>query len=200
MNTKHPFLPFVFLFVFTLISPLLAEEHEIPYPTRPEAIAFLKERIPLAITLMDRVRKEEGEREYQEVLLEAVEHVFEYREFLHHDGKEVADLHIRNVQIELEIAQLIHRFHDEAKTPEERQAIRTALKTTVRQQLAQEKKIKELELKEALEFVNELKQDIANLNTIAEEDLNREVQELLHGDEDEDEESEESEESEEDDD
>ena len=93
--TAHDlFLIMIIPFALLTFSPVIAEEDEDEDEeivlTNAETIELCKKHIPIAIQLMERVREEEGEEEYQNTLRLANEMACDYLHILKHDGNEAA--------------------------------------------------------------------------------------------------------------
>lgn len=179
--------------VIGLILPAVAEneEDEVEYPTSKETLRFLKKQMPLAIEMLDTVKKEEGEQEYEEVLEGFQEQYFEYLEIRQHDGQEAAYLMLAGVRIELRMDQALHTYHNDEVDKEKRAGLVREIEKLVREKLIHNQKSMTMEVKLMEANLKELKAELAELKEIGEEAVKQEVRELLHEEDEDEEESEE---------
>ena len=169
------------------------DEEEVPFPTKEQTLAFLKEKVPVAVVILDLVRDEEGEEGYAEILEDFREQYHEYLEIERFDGPEAAGLSLEGARIELQLDEALHRYHEVAETDEDRAVQEARVRELVGQQLAHAKRAVEMELNLLREHQAAVEAELQELNAIGEEELNAEVAELLELDGEEDEEDEEEE-------
>ncbi|MEM9080166.1 MAG: hypothetical protein AAGC74_05675 [Verrucomicrobiota bacterium] len=160
---------------------------EVTYPSQLETLRFLKEQVPIAVEMLELVKREEGEEFHEEVLEEYRERYFHYLEIRQYDGQEAASLHLAGVRIELRLDQAMHEYWaSDEEEPEERAEIGERVQMIVREQLEHEKRLIRMELKLMRAHLQELEQELQIVERMGNREVDERVGELL-GDDDEEE-------------
>jgi hypothetical protein len=165
------------------------EEDEIPVPSKKETLAFLKKSMPLALELLEKIKEDEGDDEYEEVLEEMQERHFEYLEIRKHDGEKAAGLYLEGNRLELQLDQLLYRYHDVAETDEDREKLRAGIAEVLGAQLEHEKNAMKLELEMVRRHLREVEEELEEIEGLGKEEIEERLADLLEedGEEDEDE-------------
>ncbi len=197
MKVIPPYLPLLIALLFPLFIglPSWAEDDDEDWEDAEEAeyepdlsaedtLIFCRRKLPIAITLMEQVRQEEGEESYQEVLERAQEEANEYHLLLHHDGQQVADLFLKGIRLALEIDQLTHQYFESVDDDKSSTAIKAQLKSKVKEQLEHEKQSILMEIKLMTDDLEGLKAELKEIEESAGERIEEEMHYLLEEDED----------------
>jgi len=177
-----------FLFLSTLTFLPLSlhadeeEEEELQLPSKEETLAFCKKHIPIAIKLLEHVREEEGEEDYNHVLNEAAEHVLSYHEILEDDGKKFADLFLKELSLGLEVDMLVHQYHEVDKSFEDQAKTKDKLEKTVGKLMDLRLELTKAELDAIQEEEEHLRSEIKELTNDREARIQEELRKLIFGD------------------
>ena len=151
---------------------LQAEEDD--RPSVEHVLEFLKEKMPESMELLERVRDEEGEEGYQEVVEGAGDLLVEYLEIKREEGVEVADsfLNEERDQIRLEIlVEAWHETDEEAKKREIKEKIKKLISEQIDRELDHGRRELEALKKEIAEIEEELAEIDENRGEIIAEEL-----------------------------
>ena len=196
MTMKSPHYWWLLVAVIATIGSisLRADEHE-DDPEEVELSAeqiqtFLRAQLPEAVTLLERVRKEEPFEDYQEALERAAEFAHEYHDILHDDGKKSAEQFLKQQRLEMRIEALTIAWSD--LSPDDttaREAKKNELKALVTELFDHELTTSKLELKALQNEVRELEEEVNELSSNRAVLIDREMNDILDDwEEDEDEE------------
>ncbi len=141
---------------------------------------FLSERVPEAVELLERVKKEEPFEDYQEALERAAEFVEEYHFIEQEDGKKLADRFLHQHRLELRIEALTLAWEDsEPKDAQARQAMNKKLQSLVTELFDHELASSKLELEAVRIEVESLENEITELSTNRETLISEEVARIM---------------------
>lgn len=155
------------------------EDREIEFPTSEETLKFLEKEMPIAIKVLAIVKKAEGMTEYREVLQNFRDDHYDYKDLLEFDGKEPAELFLKGKKFELEVDLLLYQYDDDSKSSSERKAIENQIKELLKKQLVHDKEVTRKELKIAEEYVQEIKDELRELESIGDAELTRKLKRLI---------------------
>ncbi|MDA7865415.1 hypothetical protein N9A70_01425 [Akkermansiaceae bacterium] len=174
-------------------QPVLADEEE--RPGTEHVLGFLKDKMPKSLQLLKRVREEEGEQGYQEVLEEARDLLAEYLEIRREEGKEHAErfLDFERGRIHLEV--LLEEWR-ETENEDEKQELREQIAELVGEQIDREMEEGHRELEKLKEEVREIEEELARFEEKREVIIEDELREMLSEERDREDEEEEPEEDE----
>ncbi|MEM1083526.1 MAG: hypothetical protein AAGI48_05350 [Verrucomicrobiota bacterium] len=173
------------------------DDEEIPFPTQLNTLQFIKEQLPLAVEMLDQVREEEGEEEYQEVLEDFQHRYHDYLMIREGDGQEAASLSLSGARIELRLDAALHDYHHTDLGADEREELVKKVRMLLREQLEQEKRVVTTELKLLERHLEDLRAEKKELEALGEEEIEEELSDILELEEEEDDEDEDDHEDEE---
>ena len=167
------------------VAPLRADDHEdedFPLANREETLEFLKEKLPLGLKVLETIKLTEGVEEHQNVMEDFQHQYFEYREIAEADGKEAAEMYFTRIHIELRMDVLLHEFHHEAETKEERKAIDKRVRALLQERLDHDKRAIRMEIKFLQKELKLLNDELKDIEKFGQEDIDDKVQRLLYED------------------
>lgn len=158
------------------------EEEETPLADREDTLQFLKQKLPLALKVMDTVKKTEGLEEQQQVMEDFQRQYFEYREIAEVDGKEAAEMFITHISIDLRMDVMLHEFHGVAESKAEREAIEKRVRVLLKERLEHDKRAIRMEIKFLEKELKHLSDELKDIEQFGQEDIDDQVQRLLYED------------------
>ncbi len=186
MKTRHPsFLTLLALVALPFATANLAiaedddERHEL---SAGEIVAFLKEKMPESLALLERMREEEGLAEYQEALELGAELVQEYREIRADDGAEEAEAFLAEERLEVRVIGLVYAWYDAEGDEAKRAGIRRELEELIAARVDAEIAEMRRELEELEGEVDEIAAEIREMESSRDEIIADEVREALSED------------------
>ncbi|MEM9161138.1 MAG: hypothetical protein AAGB46_18995 [Verrucomicrobiota bacterium] len=156
------------------------EDEELPFPSQLETIRFLERDLPIAIDVLEIVKREEGERPYERVLESYQEVYFEFQEIRRYEGRGAAALFLERHRLETRIDKLLHDYFEVAETDEERQALKAEIRDLVKQQLEHDKRSVELQIRFLDRERKTLTQELEELKDVGQEEIDERVEDLLN--------------------
>jgi len=174
-------------------SPLHAEEER---PTVEHVLDFLKEKMPESLDLLERVREEEGEEGYAEVVESAADLLMEYLQIKREEGAEAAENFLDEERAGVHMESLVEAWH-EADDEAGKREIRKEIGKLIGAQIDREIEHGHRELKKLKEEVEEIGEELAEMKESREEIIVEELREILSDDEEREGEEQEGEEQEE---
>ena len=171
---------------------LQAEEND--RPSVEHVLEFLKEKMPESMELLERVRDEEGEEGYQEVVEGAADLLVEYLEIKREEGVEVADSFLNEERDQIRLKILVEAWHETDEEAEKRE-IKEEIEKLIGEQIDREFDHGRRELEALKEEISEIEEELAEIDENRGEIIAEELAELLseeEGDDDEEREEERS--------
>jgi poly(3-hydroxybutyrate) depolymerase len=172
-------------------QPVLADEEE--RPGTEHILGFLKDKMPESLRLLERVREEDGEEGYKEVLEEARDLLSEFLEIRREEGEEHAERFLKFERDRIRLEALLEEWH-ETDNEDEKRELRDQIAEVVSEQVDREMEEGHQELEKLKEEVREIEEELAELEEKREAIIEAELEKILPGErvrEDEDEEPEE---------
>ena len=156
-------------------SPLHAEEER---PTVEHVLDFLKEKMPESLDLLERVKEEEGEEGYAEVVESAADLLMEYLEIKREEGAEAAENFLDEERTGVHMESLVEAWH-EADDEAGKREIRKEIGKLIGAQIDREIDRGHRELKKLKEEVEEIGEELAEMKESREEIIAEELREIL---------------------
>lgn len=160
-------------------SPLHAEEER---PTVEHVLDFLKEKMPESLDLLERVKEEEGEEGYAEVVESAADLLMEYLQIKREEGAEAAENFLDEERTGVHMESLVEAWH-EADDEAGKREIRKEIGKLIGAQIDREIERGHRELKKLKEEVEEIGEELAEMKESREEIIAEELREILSDDE-----------------
>ncbi|MDC0264947.1 hypothetical protein OAL86_07550 [Verrucomicrobia bacterium] len=137
--------------LFALCTKVLGAEADnedpIQFPSQQETLSFLKKRIPITVKILEQVKNNEGDEQYGEVIDDFRNKFSDYLEIKEHDGLEAAELYLSGLSIDLSMDVLLHHYHEDTKTSEERKKLNTQIRSLLQERLEHDKQAVKMQLK-----------------------------------------------------
>lgn len=162
------------LALLTTWNPQLQAQDDDDEPTVEHVLDFLKEKMPESMKLLKRVRAEEGEDEYNEVLEKAGELVMEYLEIKREEGVEDAEAFLKEERGRIRMEVLVEAWHetDDRKEKKELEAeLAEIIGVQIDRELAHGRRELENLEEEVAEFEAELEDIEENRDLIVAEEV-----------------------------
>lgn len=179
-----------FVVVLSAFGSLLRAEEE--RPTVEHVLDFLKEKMPESMDLLERVKEEEGEEGYAEVVESAADLLMEYLEIKREEGAEAAENFLDEERTRVRMESLVEAWH-EADDEAGKREIRKEIGKLVGAQIDREIEYGHRELEKLKKEVEEIAEELAEMQESRERIIAEELREIL-SDEEEREEGEQEEE------
>ena len=183
-----------FVVVFSAFGSLLHAEEE--RPTVEHVLDFLKEKMPESMDLLERVKEEEGEEGYAEVVESAADLLMEYLEIKREEGAEAAENFLDEERTGVRMESLVEAWH-EADDEAGKREIRKEIGKLIGAQIDREIEYGHRELEKLKGEVEEIEEELAEMKESREGIIAEELREILSDDEEREGEEQEGEEQEE---
>ncbi|MDB4403525.1 hypothetical protein N9204_01680 [bacterium] len=170
---------------------VLADEEE--RPGTEDVLGFLEDKMPESLRFLERVREEDGDEGYKEVLEEARDLLAEFLEISREKGEEAAERFLDFERSRIRLQALLEEWH-ETDDEDEKRELRNQIAEIVGKQVDREMEEGQQELDKLKEEVREIEEELAELEERRGAIIEAELEEILPGGgdrEDEDEELEE---------
>ena len=177
---KINFLMIAFVVVLSAFGPLLNAEEE--RPTVEHILDFLKEKMPESMDLLERVREEEGEEGYAEVVESAADLLMEYLEIKREEGVEAAENFLDEERTGVRMESLVEAWH-EADAEARKREIRKEIGKLIGAQIDREIEHGHRKLKRMKEEVEEIEEELAEMKENRERIIAEELREILSDEE-----------------
>lgn len=177
---KINFLMITFVVVLSAFGPLLNAEEE--RPTVEHILDFLKEKMPESMDLLERVREEEGEEGYAEVVESAADLLMEYLEIKREEGVEAAENFLDEERTGVRMESLVEAWH-EADAEARKREIRKEIGKLIGAQIDREIEHGHRKLKRMKEEVEEIEEELAEMKENRERIIAEELREILSDEE-----------------
>ena len=177
---KINFLMIAFVVVLSAFGPLLNAEEE--RPTVEHILDFLKEKMPESMDLLERVREEEGEEGYAEVVESAADLLMEYLEIKREEGVEAAENFLDEERTGVRMESLVEAWH-EADAEARKREIRKEIGKLIGAQIDREIEHGHRKLKRRKEEVEEIEEELAEMKENRERIIAEELREILSDEE-----------------
>ena len=169
-----------FVVVLSAFGSLLHAEEE--RPTVEHVLDFLKEKMPESMDLLERVKEEEGEEGYAEVVESAADLLMEYLEIKREEGAEAAEKFLNEERTGVRMESLVEAWHEADDEAGERE-IRKEIGKLIGAQIDREIEHGHRELEKLKEEVEEIEEELAEMKESREEIIAEELREILSDDE-----------------
>ncbi|MCH1509300.1 MAG: hypothetical protein L7T84_08870 [Akkermansiaceae bacterium] len=169
-----------FVVVLSAFGSLLHAEEE--RPTVEHVLDFLKEKMPESMGLLERVKEEEGEEGYAEVVESAADLLMEYLEIKREEGAEAAENFLDEERSGVRMESLVEAWH-EADDEAEKSEIRKEIGKLIGAQIDREIERGYRELKKLKEEVEEIEEELAEMKESREGIIAEELREILSDEE-----------------
>lgn len=169
-----------FVVVLSAFGSLLHAEEE--RPTAEHVLDFLKEKMPESMGLLERVKEEEGEEGYAEVVESAADLLMEYLEIKREEGAEAAENFLAEERTRVRMESLVEAWH-EADDEAEKREIRKEIGKLIGAQIDREIEHGHRELKKLKEEVEEIEEELAEMKESREGMIAEELREILSDEE-----------------
>lgn len=169
-----------FVVVLSAFGSLLHAEEE--RPTVEHVLDFLKEKMPESMDLLERVKEEEGEEGYAEVVESAADLLMEYLEIKREEGVEAAENFLDEERTGVRMESLIEAWH-EADDEAGKREIRKEIGKLIGAQIDREIEHGHRELKKLKEEVEEIEEELAEMKESREGIIAEELREILSDEE-----------------
>ena len=169
-----------FIVVLSAFGSLLQAEEE--RPTVEHVLDFLKEKMPESMGLLERVKEEEGEEGYAEVVESAADLLMEYLEIKREEGVEAAENFLDEERTGVRMESLVEAWHevdDEAGKREIRKEIRTLIGAQIDREIEHGHR----ELEKLKGEVEEIEEELAEMKESRERIIAEELREILSDEE-----------------
>ncbi|MFT6864345.1 MAG: hypothetical protein ACJAVK_002910, partial [Akkermansiaceae bacterium] len=177
---KSKFLAVKFLGVVLMsLSPCLHAEEK--RPSVENVLDFLKEKMPESLELLKRVRDEEGEEDYQEVVEGAGDILVEYLEI---KGKEAAERFLDEERGRIRMEALLEAWH-ETDDEAEKKELRKEIGELIGEQIDREIDHGHQELEKLKEEVEKIEDDLVAMEEEREAIIAEELEGILSEEEEE---------------
>jgi hypothetical protein len=180
--------------VFSAFGSLLHAEEE--RPTVEHVLDFLKEKMPESMDLLERVKEEEGEEGYAEVVESAADLLMEYLEIKREEGAEAAENFLDEERTGVRMESLVEAWH-EADDEAGKREIRKEIGKLIGAQIDREIEYGHRELEKLKGEVEEIEEELAEMKESREGIIAEELREILSDEEEREGEEREGEEQEE---
>ncbi len=175
--------------VLAISTPgLQAEEDD--RPSAEHVLDFLKEKMPESMALLERVRDEEGEEGYQEVLEGGGDLLMEYLEIKGEEGLDAAEMFLDEERSRVRLEALVEAWHEVDDQAEKRE-IREEIGELIGAQIDREIDHGDRELEKLKEEVAEIEEELAEMKENRATIIAEELAEILSEEEGDEEEREE---------
>jgi poly(3-hydroxybutyrate) depolymerase len=157
---------------FAAFCPRLQAEED--RPSVEHVLDFLREKMPGSTELLERVRNEEGDEGYAEVLENAGDLLMEYLEIKHEGGEEEAEAFLEEERGRVRMEALVEAWHEadeEAAKKGIEKEIARIIGVQIDRELAHGRRELEVLEAEVEKFVEELAEIEENRETIIDEEL-----------------------------
>ena len=179
-----------FVVVLSAFGSLLHAEEE--RPTVEHVLDFLKEKMPESLDLLERVKEEEGEEGYAEVVESAADLLMEYLQIKREEGAEAAENFLDEERTGVHMESLVEAWH-EADDEAGKREIRKEIGKLIGAQIDREIERGHRELKKLKEEVEEIGEELAEMKESREEIIAEELREILSAEKEREEEEQEEE-------
>jgi poly(3-hydroxybutyrate) depolymerase len=169
-----------FVVVLSAFGSLLHAEEE--RPTVEHVLDFLKEKMPKSMDLLERVKEEEGEEGYAEVVESAADLLMEYLEIKREEGAEAAENFLDEERTGVRMESLVEAWHEAADEAGKRE-IRKEIGKLIGAQIDREIEHGHRELKKLKEEVEEIEEELVEMKESREGIIAEELREILSDEE-----------------
>ena len=169
-----------FVVVLSAFGSLLHAEEE--RPTVEHVLDFLKEKMPESMDLLERVKEEEGEEGYAEVVESAADLLMEYLEIKREEGAEAAENFLDEERTRVRMESLVEGWYD-ADDEAGKREIRKEIGKLVGAQIDREIEYGHRELEELKKEVEEIEEELAEMQESRERIIAEELREILSDEE-----------------
>jgi len=179
--------------VIFLGFPQLVFADEESRPGTEHVLGFLKDKMPESLRFLERVREEDGDEGYEEVLEEARDLLAEFLEIKRKEGEEAAERFLDFERSRIRLQALLEEWHETDDESEKRE-LRNQIAEIVGKQVDREIEEGQQELNKLKEEVREIEEELAELEERRGAIIEAELEEILPGERDKEDEDEEPEE------
>ena len=169
-----------FVVVLSAFGSLLHAEEE--RPTVEHVLDFLKEKMPESMDLLERVKEEEGEEGYAEVVESAADLLMEYLEIKREGGVEAAEKFLKEERAGVRMEFLVEAWHEAGDEAGKRE-IRKEIGRLIGEQIDREIEHGHRELEKLKEEVEEIEEELAEMQESREGIIAEELSEILFDEE-----------------
>ena len=157
---------------------VLADEEE--RPRTEQVLGFLKDKMPESLRFLERVREEDGDEGYKEVLEEARDLLVEFLEIRREEGEEVAERFLDFERSRIRLQALLEEWH-ETDDEDEKRELRNQIAEIVGKQVDLEIEEGHQELDKLKEEVREIEEELAELEERRGAIIEAQLEEILPG-------------------
>lgn len=169
--------------LFTLCSKLLCaeadNEGQIRFPSQQETLSFLNKKLPLALRVLEQVKKNEGDEQHNEVMYDFQDKLSDYLAIKENDGLEAAELYLSGLSIDLRMDVLLHHYHVGKKTVEERKKLSNQIRSLLQERLEHDKQAVKMQLKLLDKERKKLTEELKEMEKFGDKEIELESRELL---------------------
>jgi seryl-tRNA synthetase len=151
-------------------------------PGTEHVLGFLKDKMPESLRFLERVREEDGDEGYEEVLEEARDLLAEFLEIKRKEGEEVAERFLDFERSRIRLQALLEEWHETDDESENRE-LRNQIAEIVGKQVDREIAEGQQELNKLKEEVKEIEEELAELEERRGAIIEAELEEILPGEE-----------------
>ena len=169
--------------LFALCSKVLGAEADneegIRFPSQQETLSFLKKKLPLAVKVLEQVKKNEGDEQHDEVMHDFRNKLSDYLEIKENDGMEAAELYLSGLSIDLRMDLLLHHYHEGTKTSAEEKKLNTQIRSLLQGRLEHDKQAVKMQLKLIDKERKKLTKELKEMEKFGDEEIELEFRGLL---------------------
>lgn len=166
--------------VIFLGFPQLVFADEESRPGTEHVLGFLKDKMPESLRFLERVREEDGDEGYEEVLEEARDLLAEFLEIKRKEGEEAAERFLDFERSRIRLQALLEEWHETDDESEKRE-LRNQIAEIVGKQVDREIEEGQQELNKLKEEVREIEEELAELEERRGAIIEAELEEILPG-------------------
>ena len=169
--------------LFTLCSKLLGaeadNEDQIRFPSQQEILSFLNKKLPLALRVLERVKKNEGDEQHDAVMYDFRDKLSDFLAIKENDGLEAAELYLSGLSIDLRMDVFLHHYHGGKITGEERKKLSNQIRSLLQERLEHDKQAVKMQLKLIDKERRELTEELKEMEKFGDKEIELEFRELL---------------------
>jgi len=185
MKNRNP-LRFYFITcicLFALCNEVIGAESDnedpIQSPSQQDALSFLKKKIPLTVQILEQVKNNEDDEQYDEVIDDFRNKFSDFLEIKEHDGLEAAELYLSGLSIDLRMDVLLHHYHEGTKPSEERKKLNTQIRGLLQERLEHDKQAVKMQLQLIDKERKKLTQELQEMEKFGDAEMELEFRALL---------------------
>ena len=149
-------------------------------PGTEDVLGFLNDEMPESLRFLERVREEDGDEGYEEVLEEARDLLAEFLEIRQEKGEKAAERFLDFERSRIRLQALLEEWH-EADDEDEKRELRNQIAEIVGKQVDREMEEGHQELEKLKEEVREIEEELAELEERRGAIIEAELEEILPG-------------------